>query len=105
MSQVRKGRQWVIAQGDYESEAQFRDAVAQELAGLENLGHRTGGSYVVTPVRTPAGEPHFVGVGEYEVVAWVFSQQFAPAVQREEPEEVQEELVAVGAPDDNGDGS
>jgi hypothetical protein len=106
MTQVRKARQWVISHDDYESEDDFRQAVVSELAGLENLGHRTGGAYIATPIRQGAGQPHIDGVDEFEVVAWVFQQQFMPAARAVEPvvaDEADElpDLALVGAQDAN----
>ncbi len=77
MSQVREGREWFIELEEFEDEDGFRDAVAQELARLENMGHRLGRGFVVTPIRRPRD---LGGTVVYDTFAWCFSETFMPAV-------------------------
>lgn len=76
-------REWIINAADYEDEESFRDAVARELAGLENIGHREGGAFVATPIRVelPSRMPP---VREFETQAWLFKHEFMPAARRAE---------------------
>lgn len=80
---AREGREWVIDFDDYDSEEEARSAVCDELARLENMGHRLGRAFVVTPMRVPL-DVH--GTTIYETRGWVFSEQFMPAAKRTEPE-------------------
>jgi hypothetical protein len=78
----RGKRAWMIWSEEYDTEAEFRAAVENELVGLENIGHRMGGGFVVSPVReriqSQAGE-------EFVTIAWRFENVFVPAVSRREP--------------------
>lgn len=91
MSQMtKKPRDWMVLARDYDSEEDFRQALTQELAGLENIGHRTGGAFVATPLRQaqPVDAGDLVGLPETEhvVIGWHFRQVFMPAAQATEPE-------------------
>ncbi|WP_272472663.1 hypothetical protein [Baekduia alba] len=76
---------------EYGTEDEFRRAIAEELAGLENIGHRIGGGFVVTPLRRPVlrGE-----VTVFETVGWHFKQVFMPAAR---PAEAEPETPSVAA--------
>lgn len=77
MGQEREGRQWVILETEYDSEEDFRDAVTTELARLENMGHRLGRGFVVTPLR----QGRQLGtVTVYDTIGWAFRETFMPAV-------------------------
>jgi hypothetical protein len=79
----RGKRAWMIYAQEFATDTEFRDAVAAELAGLENIGHRLGGGFVVAPVRERHGD-------DYVTVAWRFEHVFMPAARRQEPELVPE---------------
>ncbi len=97
MSQVREGREWFIELEEFEDEDGFRDAVAQELARLENMGHRLGRGFVVTPIRRPRD---LGGTVVYDTIAWCFSETFMPAVKpRTRPEELTAEEMAEHFPE------
>jgi len=90
-------REWFIEADEFEFYDDFRTAVERELAGLENMGHRLGRGFVVTPVR----RPKLMGTTEvYETVGWAFAEVVMPAVREaappaEEPaEDVPDELSA-----------
>lgn len=78
-------REWQISREEFAYEADFRQAVAEELARLENLGHRVGGAVIATPVRVKSDGQVIRGIDEYETVAWVFQHKFMPAARREDP--------------------
>jgi len=88
-------RKWSLALGDYETEDDFRQAVAAELAGFEHIGERMGVGLVAAPVRANQG-------GEWFTSAWVFQTATVPGIRDEEPdEEDMEDLAgAVGLTDD-----
>lgn len=92
-------KDWVISRDEFESEDEFRSAVVSELAGLENVGFRTGGVMIATPVRqvVPVEVRRLPQVEEYETVAWVFQQRFMPAAKRRDPEPA---FVGAGAAED-----
>jgi hypothetical protein len=77
VSAQREGRQWVILADEYADEEEFREAVARELAGLENMGHRLGRGFVVTPLRQAR---ELGGTRVYDTVGWAFQETFMPAV-------------------------
>jgi hypothetical protein len=79
---------------DYEFDADFRAAVADELAGLENMMYRLGDGFQVAALRAPSGD------GEYVTVGYFFRQVFMPAVKVAEPDEpaVLEPPEAEGLP-------
>lgn len=77
MSQQREGREWFILASEYADEEDFREAVARELASLENMGHRLGRGFVVTPLRQGRD---LANVMVYETVGWAFRETFMPAV-------------------------
>jgi hypothetical protein len=97
---MARDRQWFIDANDYESEEAFRDAVATELARLENMGYREGGAFVATPIRMEGESPFQVNgqpVREFLTRGWLFSHTFMPAARRPEMEPVVEpELEPVG---------
>lgn len=103
MSQTKKPRDWTVMRDEFVTEEDFRQSVAQELAGLENIGHRTGGAFIATPLRQRQRVDHggLVGLPEEEhvVIGWMFRQAFAPAAQVAEPEPgpVEDEPVAEPA--------
>lgn len=86
---AREGREWVIDLQEYDSEEDFRVAVAEELARLENMGHRLGRAFVVTPIRR---KRVYGNTTVYETQGWVFSEQFMPAAREVEPDLAVDEL-------------
>lgn len=93
MSQTKKPREWTVLADDYPTIEEFRRAVTEELVGLENIGYRTGGAFTSTPLRVLRETDHgFVGLpeAEYEVVGWLFRQEFAPAGRATETAPVEE---------------
>lgn len=99
MGQEREGRQWVILETEYDCEEDFRDAVTTELARLENMGHRLGRGFVVTPLRQ-GREIH--GVTVYDTIGWAFRETFMPAVRDTaqalaQPAELEEEEPETAA--------
>lgn len=91
---ARGDREWVVMATDFMSDEEFRRAITEDLAGLENIGHRIGGAFVVTPLRKPyAVERKVDGAPvtglpevEYVVLGWHFKQVFMPAAKPAEPE-------------------
>lgn len=81
---ARGDREWVVMDTEYASAEEFRQAVTEELAGLENIGHRLGGAFVATPLRRPVQQGELV---VYETIGWHFKREFMPAVAEQEPEE------------------
>ena len=81
-------RDWQIDTQDYETENDFRNAVQMELAGLENIGHRLGGAFVIAPVRVLLEDEHGQPAG-VATLAWHIRHENAPAVKprREQPRE------------------
>lgn len=79
-------KDWVISRDEFETDDEFRGAVVNELASLENIGYRTGGVIIATPIRqrVPDEMRRFEQLAEYETVAWVFQQRFMPAAKRRE---------------------
>lgn len=77
MGQQREGREWAILSEDFESDAEFRDAVAGELASLENMMYRLGRGFVLSPLRR---EIEVGGARMFETVGVVVSETFMPAV-------------------------
>ena len=76
-------RAWIIEGSEYESEEDFRVAVEQELAGLENMGHRLGRGFAVTPIRRPV----LIDNAEViETVGWAFEEAVMPLVREREAE-------------------
>lgn len=73
----RGKRRWVLRADAYDSEAEFRDAVASELAGMEHIGHRLGGGFVSSPLRRAIEHDELT---EYVTVGWLFEHTFVPAV-------------------------
>lgn len=88
-------RQWFITDEEFDSTDDFRVAVAEELARLENMGCRLGRGFIVTPIRRPRT------VGQttvYDTIGWGFREVFMPALRAEEqPEDV--DLGAVEEPE------
>jgi hypothetical protein len=103
MSQSRNDREWVIMRDEFETEEDFRRAVTEELAGLENMGHRGGGGFVTTPLRhgyqaemRTVDDRPLLGLPEMEYVTlgWHFKLVFMPAARRAvEPESLEPEPV------------
>lgn len=90
MATQREGREWFVLADDYETDEDYRVAVQQELAGLENMGHRLGRGFVVTPLRQ---QREIGGVTVYETVGWAFSETFMPAVRSAPVEPLAHELL------------
>lgn len=92
MGQQREGREWVVLaeefvdENGYYDEGAFRSAVQDELARLENMGHRLGRGFVVTPLRR---ERYVENVRMFETIGWAFSEKYMPAV-KSVPEVVSE---------------
>lgn len=86
--QQREGREWLILADEFESETEFREAVQDELARLENMGFRLGRAFVVTPLRQQREVGNAV---VYDTIGWAFSETFMPAVRAQEAEVVVEE--------------
>jgi hypothetical protein len=77
----RGKRKWLLRLADYDGdEGTFRAAVADELAGLENIGHRLGGGFISSPIREAVESPE--GLTEYVTIGWLFEHAFMPAVKR-----------------------
>jgi hypothetical protein len=103
-------RQWAVLAADYGTEEEFRGAVTEELARLENIGHRLGGAFVATPIRRelePEERSH-PQVREHVTDGWVFQYETAPAVRRQpareparaadpEPDELEAALAVEAA--------
>lgn len=68
---------------EFEFDADFRAAVADELAGLENMMYRLGDGFQVAALRAPTAD------GEYVTVGYYFRQVFMPAVRAPEPEDAE----------------
>jgi hypothetical protein len=64
---------WTIENTDYDTEEQFRAAVADELARFEHIGYRQGFGLVAAPVRQRVGE----GI---VTLGWEFSAERIPLV-------------------------
>lgn len=71
-------RDWAIMSNDYATEDEFRSAVVNELAALENIGHRLGFAVSAVPIRERLSRS-FVTTG------WAFRTDTVPAVQKQEP--------------------
>jgi hypothetical protein len=71
---------------EFEFDADFRAAVADELAGLENRMYRLGDGFQVAALRAPSGD------GEYVTVGYFFRQVFMPAVKVAEAIEPEAEM-------------
>lgn len=84
-------REWTLSLSDYETEQDFRLAVAQELASFEHIGERLGVGLVAVPVRT-----RHVPDGGWFTVGWVFRTATVPAA-REGTSEIEalEEALTV----------
>lgn len=88
-------REWFITDEEFESTDDFRVAVAEELARLENMGHRLGRGFIVTPIR----RSRMIGVTEvFDTVGWGFREVVMPALRGgEQPEDA--DLGAVEEPE------
>jgi hypothetical protein len=98
---ARGDRDWALMADDYETDDEFRKAIVEELAGLENMGHRIGGAFVATPLRLKQPATHGLqGLPdeEYRVIGWHFKQVFMPAVRVPEPQEESEPSPVVAEP-------
>lgn len=76
-------RAWVIDREDYATEEDFRQAVVAELAGLENIGHRMGRAFIVTPLRHRVEGAY--GQEWWETRGWLFEERFTPGLQSGQP--------------------
>lgn len=91
----RGKRQWVLRADDFETEDDFRAAVARELADLENIGHRLGGGFIASPLRQATEDAS--GLTEYVTRGWIFEHTFMPVVKPKvepEPELTEDEITA-----------
>ncbi len=70
---ARKG-EWRVMAEDFQTDEDFRAAVEQELAGLENMMFRLGDGMQVAPLRAQ------LQGGEYVTVGYFFRNVFVPAV-------------------------
>lgn len=82
-------REWTIRADDFETEAQFRDAIANEFIGLENIGHRMGVGFVASPHRRQFE-------GEWVTIGWSFAAVNVPSV-------VERAATDAADQDDTGD--
>lgn len=73
MAKGIKLRSWALDTADYETEGQFRDAVANELAAFEHIGERFGIALIATPVKQRVGE-------EFVTLGWTFHTATVPTV-------------------------
>lgn len=90
-------RNWTIDSRDYETDSGFRQAVVDELASLENMGHRLGLGFVVAPIRARVNAS-FVTVG------WSFRSELVPALQEparaeEAPLESEADVIPLVEPE------
>jgi hypothetical protein len=74
-----------------------REEVLQALHELEAIGYRTGGSFVVTPLRAKLGEDEF-GDEIYETVGWRIQHFRAPVL----PEQTVDRLFGHALHGDDG---
>jgi hypothetical protein len=86
-------REWSISLSDYETEDDFRQAVAQELAGFEHIGERLGVGLVAAPIRTRSHNG-----GEWFTAGWVFKTATVPAA-RETASEIEALEEALAEPE------
>lgn len=70
-------RNWTIDSRDYETDSGFRQAVVDELASLENMGHRLGFAFVVAPIRARVN-------GNFVTVGWSFRSETVPTLREAE---------------------
>lgn len=86
-------RKWSIKAEDYGTDAEFRQAVVNELASFEHIGERLGIGLVAVPVRT-----RLLPDGDYRTAAWVFQTATVPSTRDDEPAENVEmpDLAGVG---------
>jgi hypothetical protein len=82
---ITRSREWIISREQFETEDDFRNAVAQELAAFEHLGFRTGRALVATPLRLPTHRP-LDAKEDWITVGWTFREVFVPAARLVEPE-------------------
>lgn len=75
-------REWSLSLSDYETEEDFRQAVAGELASFEHIGERLGIGVVALPVRTRTAS------GAWYTAGWVFKTATVPAA-REQASEIE----------------
>lgn len=80
MAQQREARQWTVLEGDFATEAEFRQQVIDDLMGVEFAGHRLGRAFIVAPLRVQDEQ------GAYFTAGWMFEETFVPAVRRAAPE-------------------
>lgn len=87
-------REWSISLSDYETEDDFRQAVASELASFEHIGERLGIGLVAAPIRT-----HQLPDGPWFTVGWVFKTATVPSARSGASEiEALEEALAEPEP-------
>jgi hypothetical protein len=72
-------RRWSIDLRDYETEEDFRQAVASELASFEHIGERLGIGLVAAPIRRQ------MDGGGWFTAGWMFETATVPGVREHEP--------------------
>ena len=87
--QQSKPRVWKLWLEDYETEADFLNAVEAEAARCVWIGHRIGRGITNGPIRIEQVE------GEYQTVGWAFRDIFVPAARTNVPVEPAEEFDEV----------
>ncbi len=78
MASERKGREWVILAEHFESDADFRSAVEQELVDIFPMANRGGRGVIVAPLRVKDGDAYYTA-------GFAFEEVFMPAVREREP--------------------
>lgn len=84
MGQQRQSKRWVVYAQDFESTAEFRGAVEQELVDAYPLLTRGGRGVVVAPIRMKATD-EVSGEEMYVTVGVTFEEVFIPAARVREP--------------------
>lgn len=79
MATERKGREWVIRADEFDSDADFRVAVEQELVDIFPMANRGGRGVIVAPLRVQDGDGYYTA-------GFAFEEVFMPAVRAREPE-------------------
>lgn len=89
-------RTWLVDSRDYETDAEFRVAVEQELVDVYAIGYRSGRGVIVLPVRAEIAQ------GVWETIAFAFEETFVPAARSEpivETEGIADEELAEEFPE------
>lgn len=74
-------RRWSIDLRDYETEEEFRQAIASELASFEHIGERLGIGLVAAPIRRQ------MDGGGWFTAGWMFETATVPGVRDPDPED------------------